>query len=55
MTGARYHTVFTPEVVGAPTAMPAFQRYEQLLFRLLGIDEFLMLRRTAAGWQGGAG
>lgn len=48
------HTVFEPEVVGAATAKPAFPRYERRLLALLGIDEFLLLRRAPAGWQAGA-
>jgi hypothetical protein len=48
------HRVFQPRVVDAATAMPAFPRYERFLFRLLGIDEFLLLRRVPAGWRGDA-
>jgi deazaflavin-dependent oxidoreductase (nitroreductase family) len=45
------HVVFEPEVVGAAAAMPAFPRYERILFRVLGIDEFLLLRRVPDGWR----
>jgi deazaflavin-dependent oxidoreductase (nitroreductase family) len=40
------HEVSEPTVVDAATAMPAFPRSERLIFRLLGIDEFLLLRRV---------
>src|SRR5919198_5363525 len=52
--GGADHTLFQPEVVGAATARPAFPRYERLLLALLGIDEFLLLRRAPAGWRAGA-
>jgi deazaflavin-dependent oxidoreductase (nitroreductase family) len=48
------HRVFEPRVVDGATAMPAFPRYERFLFRLLGIGEFLLLRRVPAGWRGDA-
>lgn len=47
--GGATHTVFQPQIVDAATAKPAFPRYERLLFALLGIDEFLLLRRAQAG------
>jgi deazaflavin-dependent oxidoreductase (nitroreductase family) len=52
--GGADHTLFQPEVVGAATARPAFPRYERLLLALLGIDQFLLLRRAPAGWRAGA-
>lgn len=48
--GGADYTVFEPEVVDAATAKPAFPSYERLFFVLLGIDEFLLLRRVPAGW-----
>ena len=52
--GGADHTLFEPEVIDAATAKPAFPRYERRLFALLGIDEFLLLRRTPTGWPAGA-
>jgi deazaflavin-dependent oxidoreductase (nitroreductase family) len=49
--GGADHTVFQPQVVDAASAKPAFPRYERRLFVLLGIDEFLLLRRAPAGWR----
>lgn len=48
--GGAEHTVFEPTIVDKKTAVAAFPRYERLFFIVLGIDEFLMLRRTPAGW-----
>ena len=53
--GGGNYTVFEPDVVDAATAKPAFPRYERVFFVLLGIDEFLQLRRTPAGWTAPAG
>ena len=47
------HIVIEPRVVDGTTAKPAFPRYERLLFSLLGIDEYLMLRRAPADWTVG--
>ncbi len=49
--------MFEPKIVDKATAQPAFPRYERLFLIALGIDEFLMLRRTPAGWTppGGGG
>jgi deazaflavin-dependent oxidoreductase (nitroreductase family) len=44
------YTLVQPEVVDIATAAPAFPRYERLQFRLIGINEFLRLRRAPAGW-----
>lgn len=52
--GGADHTVFQPQIVDAATAKPAFPRYERLLFALLGLDEFLLLRRAPAGWRADA-
>jgi hypothetical protein len=41
--GLTYQLV-EPEVVNYATARPAFPRYELLLFRLIGINEYLRLR-----------
>jgi deazaflavin-dependent oxidoreductase (nitroreductase family) len=38
------HRVVEPNVVDYTTAKPAFPRYELLLFRLIGINEYLRLR-----------
>jgi deazaflavin-dependent oxidoreductase (nitroreductase family) len=43
--GGADHKVSEPEVIDAATARPAFPRYERFFFVLLGIDEFLLLRR----------
>lgn len=53
--GGADHAVSEPEVVDAATAKTAFPRYEQRLLRLLGIDEFMLLHRSPADWQGAAG
>ena len=42
--------MFEPTIVDKATAEAAFPRSERWFFILLGIDEFLMLRRTPAGW-----
>jgi deazaflavin-dependent oxidoreductase (nitroreductase family) len=52
--GGADHDLDRPEVVDAATAEVAFPRYERLLFRLLGIDEFLLLRRVAASSEAGS-
>jgi len=41
--GHTYHLV-EPEVVDYTTAKPTFPRYELVLFRLIGINEYLRLR-----------
>jgi deazaflavin-dependent oxidoreductase (nitroreductase family) len=38
------HQLVEPDVVGYTTAKSAFPRYELLLFRLIGINEYLRLR-----------
>ena len=53
--GGADYTVFKPEIVDAATAKPAFPSYERLVLVLLGIDEFLLLRRVPAGWTAPAG
>ncbi len=45
----RDYTLVGPRVVDYATAAPAFPRYERLQFRLIGIREFLWLRRTPEG------
>lgn len=42
----RSYKVVDPEVVDYATAKPAFPRYELLLFRLIGINEYLRLLRA---------
>jgi hypothetical protein len=38
--------VVEPVIIDRAAARSAFPRYERLLFRLLGIDEFLWLREA---------
>jgi deazaflavin-dependent oxidoreductase (nitroreductase family) len=45
----RSYQVVDPQVVDYATARPAFPRYERLLFRLIGINEYLRLRRAPEG------
>jgi len=45
------HTLVEPEIVDYAAAAPAFPRYERLQFRLVGINEYLRLRRAPAGWS----
>ena len=40
----RVYTLERPELIDLATAAPAFPRYERLLFRLIGIDDFLRLQ-----------
>ena len=47
----RDYTLIEPDVVDYATAAPAFPRYELLQFRLVGVNEFLRLRRAPAGWS----
>ena len=47
----REYTVVDPEVVDYAAAAPAFPRYELLQFRLVGITEYLRMRRAPAGWS----
>jgi len=42
----REYALVDPEVIDYRAAAPAFPRYERLQFRLLGIDEFLRMRRA---------
>ena len=42
------HTLAASQVIDFATAAPAFPRYERLQFRLIGINEFLWLRRPPA-------
>ena len=48
------HWVDTPERIGRAEAAPAYNRLEQLLIRLTGLDYFLRLRRVAEPSSGGA-
>ena len=45
------HALVAPEVVDYSAAARVFPRYERLLFGLIGIKEFLRLRRAPAGWR----
>jgi deazaflavin-dependent oxidoreductase (nitroreductase family) len=45
------YTVVEPEVVDYATAAPAFPRYELWQFRLVGITEYLRMRKAPAGWS----
>jgi deazaflavin-dependent oxidoreductase (nitroreductase family) len=47
----RDYTLVDPEVVDYTTAAPAFPRYELLQFRVIGINEYLRLRKAPAGWS----
>ena len=42
----RDYRLVDPEVIDYRAAAPAFPRYERLQFRLLGIDQFLRMRRA---------
>jgi deazaflavin-dependent oxidoreductase (nitroreductase family) len=42
------YTLVDPEVIDYATAAPAFPRYERLQFRLIGINEYLRMRRAPA-------
>ena len=39
------HTVTDPVIVGRAAALPAFPRYERLALRLVGVQQFVWLRR----------
>ena len=41
-------TLIDPEVIDYSAAAPAFPRYELLQFRLIGINEYLRMRRSSA-------
>jgi deazaflavin-dependent oxidoreductase (nitroreductase family) len=45
------YTLVEPEVVDYATAAPAFPRYELWQFRLVGITEYLRMRKTPVGWS----
>jgi deazaflavin-dependent oxidoreductase (nitroreductase family) len=45
----RAHTLVEPRIVDFTTATPAFPRYELWQFRLVGIDEYLVMRTTNGG------
>jgi deazaflavin-dependent oxidoreductase (nitroreductase family) len=42
----RRHRLVEPRVVDYATAAPAFPRYERLQFRLIGINEFLVMSQS---------
>jgi deazaflavin-dependent oxidoreductase (nitroreductase family) len=42
------HVLVDPEVIDYATAAPAFPRYERLQFRLIGINEYVRMRRAPA-------
>lgn len=44
----RDYMLVDPEVIDYAAAAPAFPRYELLQFRLIGINEYLRMRRQAA-------
>jgi len=44
----RDYELVDPEVIDYEAAAPAFPRYERLQFRLLGIEEYLRMRRAPA-------
>ena len=41
------YELIDPEVIDYQAAAPAFPRYERLQFRLVGINEYLRLRRAS--------
>jgi deazaflavin-dependent oxidoreductase (nitroreductase family) len=43
----RDFTLIDPEVIDYQAAAPAFPRYELLQFRLIGINEYLRMRRSS--------
>ena len=45
----RDYTLAEPQVVDYATAAPAFPHHERLQFRLIGIHEYLWLRRAPGG------
>jgi deazaflavin-dependent oxidoreductase (nitroreductase family) len=47
------YTLIEPAVVDYAAAAPAFPRYELAQFRLIGINEYLRLRRAPPGWTPG--
>ena len=47
----RDYTLIEPEVIDYARAAPAFPRYELLQFRLVGITEYLSMRRAPADWS----
>ena len=46
------HGTDAPERIGYAQAAPAYNRFEQLLIRLTGLDHFLRLRRPARRGEG---
>jgi deazaflavin-dependent oxidoreductase (nitroreductase family) len=44
----RDYTLVDPEVLDYRAAAPAFPRYERLQFRIVGINEYLRMRRAPA-------
>lgn len=47
----RDYQLVDPQVVDYASAAPAFPRYELLQFRLVGITEYLRMRRAPSGWS----
>lgn len=47
----REYALVDPQVIDYTTAAPGFPRYELLQFRLVGINEYLRMRRAPAGWS----
>jgi deazaflavin-dependent oxidoreductase (nitroreductase family) len=47
----RDYTLIDPQVIDYAAAAPAFPGYELLQFRLVGITEYLRMRRAPAGWS----
>jgi deazaflavin-dependent oxidoreductase (nitroreductase family) len=43
------HTVARPIVIDRATAGPAYPRYERLMLRMIGVNEFLLLTDAPAG------
>jgi deazaflavin-dependent oxidoreductase (nitroreductase family) len=42
--------VVDPEIVTGASALPAYPRYERLMLRLIGVDQYLRLRTAPSGW-----
>ncbi len=47
----RDYTLVDPQIIDYAAAAVAFPRYELLQFRLVGINEYLLLRQAPAGWS----
>ena len=48
---AKTYTLVDPQIIDFAAASTAFPLYERLPLRLLGINEYLLLRRAPDGWR----